>query len=184
MKIYTKKGDKGQTYLFGGGPFPKDSERIEAYGTVDELNSVLGCAVSELGPKSEFTSILTEIQKQLFIVGAELATVKPTPEMSQGFIKNSHVDLLEKQIDEWEAELTPLTRFILPGGTKASSWLHLARTVGRRAERALVTCSHDQALRPELIVYLNRLSDWFFVLARLLNHRAQVAYILWEGILK
>ena len=184
MKIYTKKGDKGQTYLFGGGPFPKDSERIEAYGTVDELNSVVGCALAELGETSEFSPILLEIQKQLFIVGAELATVKPTPEISQGFIKNFHVESLEGQIDAWEQELTPLTRFILPGGTKSSSWLHLARTVCRRAERALVTCSHDQSIRPELIVYLNRLSDWFFVLARLSNHRAKVPDILWEGILK
>lgn len=183
-RIYTRLGDDGETHLGDMSRVPKTHPRIEAYGTVDELNSVLGCAVSELGPKSEFTTVLTEIQKQLFIVGAELATLKPTPELSQGFIRNAHVELLEKQIDEWEGELTPLTRFILPGGTKASSWLHLARTVGRRAERALVTCSHDQTLRPELIVYLNRLSDWFFVLARLLNHRAQVADILWEGILK
>ena len=184
MKIYTRKGDKGDTYLFGGGPYPKDNERIAAYGTVDELNSVLGCALSQLGSEGEISRLLLEVQKQLFIVGAELASLKPTPEMVQGFIQNSHVEAMEKQIDEWEKELAPLKNFILPGGTAGSSWLHLARTVCRRAERAVVACARDHAMRPEIIVYLNRLSDWFFVLARLINHRAKVPDVLWEGILK
>jgi cob(I)alamin adenosyltransferase len=184
MKIYTKKGDKGQTHLFGGGPFPKDDKRIAAYGTVDELNSVVGCAAAELGDQSPFHPILLEIQKQLFIVGAELATLNPKVEMAKGFIQSAHVEALEKQIDGWEQELTPLTRFILPGGSKAAAWLHLARTTCRRAERDLVACSREQTFRPELIVYLNRLSDWFFVLARLINRRSGVSDILWEGILK
>lgn len=183
MKIYTKKGDQGQTFLFGGGPYPKDSERIEAYGSVDELNSVVGCALVELQDK-ELQSACLEIQRQLFIVGAELATLNPTPELAAGFIQDRHVQALEKQIDAWEGELEPLKKFILPGGAKAAALLHLARTVCRRAERQVVAVSHDQAVRPELLVYLNRLSDWLFVLARVVNRRAKVEDILWEGILK
>ncbi|MCE9625031.1 MAG: ATP:cob(I)alamin adenosyltransferase, partial [Deltaproteobacteria bacterium] len=105
MKIYTKKGDLGQTFLFGGGPYPKDSERIDAYGTVDELNSVLGCALSEMEDDPELADILREVQKQLFVVGAELATVAPSPEMAAGFIQSKHVVDLEKRIDAWEGEL-------------------------------------------------------------------------------
>ncbi len=185
MKIYTKKGDAGQTYLFGGGPYPKDSERIEAYGTVDELNSLLGCAHVELTTHdSDLAKNLLEIQKQLFVVGAELATVNPTPEMAAGFIQQKQVQALELQIDAWEKELEPLKKFILPGGNRPAALLHLGRTVCRRAERHVVTLSHDLAVRPELLTFLNRLSDWLFVLARLVNRRAGVGDVLWEGILK
>lgn len=183
MKIYTKKGDAGQTFLFGGGPYPKDSERIEAYGTVDELNCVLGCAIIEM-EKDELAIALSRVQEQLFVLGAELASVNPSVEMAKGFLQSSHVKGLEDEIDVWEKELAPLKKFILPGGSKAASFLHLARTVCRRAERKVVRLSHDQALRPELLTYLNRLSDWIFVLARVVNHRAGVADRLWEGILK
>ena len=183
MKIYTKKGDQGQTFLFGGGPYPKDSERIQAYGTVDELNSVLGCALCELEDQ-DLVATITDAQKQLFIVGAELATLSPTPEMAAGFIQPKHVQALEKQIDAWESELVPLQKFILPGGTKAAALLHLARTTCRRAERQVVTLSHDLAIRPELLIFLNRLSDWLFVLARLANLRSGHHDTLWEGILK
>lgn len=183
MKIYTKKGDRGETFLFGGGPYPKDSERIEAYGEVDELNSVLGTALVELSD-SRLADAVQEVQKQLFMVGAELATVNPSAELAKGFVSDRHTKLLELAIDAWEAELKPLQKFILPGGTKAAAQLHLARTVCRRAERRVVHLSHDQAVRDELIVYLNRLSDWIFVLARVANHRAGVEDVLWEGILK
>jgi cob(I)alamin adenosyltransferase len=183
MKIYTKKGDQGQTHLFGGGPYPKDNERIVAYGTVDELNSVVGCALSEI-TISEFSDRLCSIQEQLFVVGAELATVNPKPDMLKGFIQNSHIQKLEQDMDAWDKELTPLKKFILPGGSKAAAFLHLARTVCRRAERKLVKLSHDEVLRPELLIYLNRLSDWFFVMARIVNHRAKLGDVLWEGILK
>ncbi len=182
LKIYTKKGDAGQTFLFGGGPYPKDSERIAAYGEVDELNSVVGCVVTELKEK-DLQEILHRVQKELFVVGAELATLKPSVEMQAGFIQERHVANLEHEIDQWETELTPLTKFILPGGSKPSAWLHLARTVSRRAERSLVHLSHDLTVRPELLCYMNRLSDWFFVLARLINHRSKVQDILWEGML-
>jgi cob(I)alamin adenosyltransferase len=184
MKIYTKKGDRGQTFLFGGGPYPKDSERIAAYGEVDELNSVLGCVISSLSKASELSERLLEIQKQLFVVGAELATVSPSPEMAAGYIQASHSHSLERDIDAWETELEPLKKFVLPGGEPAAAFLHQARTVCRRAERAVVRLSHDQAIRSDLLVYLNRLSDWLFVLARLVNRRAGVPDILWEGILK
>ena len=183
MKIYTKKGDKGQTFLFGGGPYPKDDRRVEAYGTVDELNSVLGCAIAAL-PDAAIVSILQEVQKQLFTLGAELATVAPSLEMKQGYLNAAHIQGLEKQIDDWEAELQPLKKFVLPGGTMGSAWLHLARTLCRRAERRVVTLSFEGEVRPEVITYLNRLSDWLFVLARLVNHRESVPDILWEGILK
>jgi len=182
MKIYTKKGDRGETFLFGGGPYPKNSVRIEAYGTVDELNSVVGCALAELPPTSELASPLHEVQRQLFVVGAELATVNPSAEMAAGFIQKSHIESLEVQIDAWEQELQALKKFILPGGSRAAAALHLARTVCRRAERRTVALSHDQVLRSDLLIYLNRLSDWFFVLARLVNHREGVPDSLWEGI--
>jgi len=185
MKIYTKKGDGGQTFLFGGGPYPKDSVRIAAYGTVDELNSVLGCAhVEMITFDRDLAKCLLEIQKQLFVVGAELATVSPSQEMAAGFIQANHVTALETQIDAWESELEPLKKFILPGGNRAAALLHLARTVCRRAERESVALSHEISLRLELLVFLNRLSDWLFVLARLVNRRAGVPDLLWEGILR
>lgn len=181
MKIYTKKGDQGQTYLFGGGPYPKDSERIEAYGTVDELNSIVGCTLTEL-QEADLVAALEALQKELFQLGAELATLQPTPQMLKGYLQDSHIHKLEQQIDAWEKELKPLQKFILPGGAPAAAWLHLARTVCRRAERCLVSLSHDMPIRPELLRYLNRLSDWFFVMARLANHRARIGDVLWEGL--
>lgn len=184
LKIYTKTGDAGQTYLFGGGPFPKDNERIEAYGDVDELNTVVGLALAGLETEDPLRSDLLEVQKQLFLIGAELASVKPDAKMIAGFLQKKQIESLEKQIDAWETELEPLKKFILPGGHSAAAALHQARTVCRRAERSVVALSHDLQLRPELLIYLNRLSDWFFVLARVVNRRAGVEDILWEGILK
>lgn len=183
MKIYTKKGDKGQTSLFGAGPYPKNDIRVSAYGEVDELNSVLGCVLSELG-EEDLKETLLQIQKQLFVVGAELASVNPPEKMKAGFIQDKHVKFLEDLIDRSEAHLKPLTQFILPGGSKAAALLHLARTTCRRGERALVHLSQSQNVREELITYINRLSDALFVMARLVNARAQVKDVLWEGILK
>jgi cob(I)alamin adenosyltransferase len=182
MKIYTKKGDKGQTGLFGGGTLPKDDLRIAAYGTVDELNAVVGLAVSQ-GPQAEICARLIEVQKQLFTLGAELATLEPSAQMLKGYLQEGHVISLEEQIDWWEKELTPLKKFILPGGSMTAAYLHLARTVCRRAERSLVTLHQKQRLRPEVLKYTNRLSDWFFVLARYANHLEKKEDILWEGIL-
>jgi cob(I)alamin adenosyltransferase len=182
MKIYTKKGDKGQTGLFGGGTLPKDDLRIAAYGTVDELNAVVGLAISQ-GPQAEVRARLIEVQKQLFILGAELATLEPSPQMLKGYLQEGHVVTLEEQMDGWEKELNPLKKFILPGGATTATYLHLARTVCRRAERSLVTLHQKQRLRPEVLKYTNRLSDWFFVLARYANHLEKKEDILWEGIL-
>jgi cob(I)alamin adenosyltransferase len=182
MKIYTKKGDGGQTGLFGGGILAKDDIRISAYGAVDELNSVLGLALSQ-GAPGELQSCLIEVQKQLFILGAELATPEPSAQMSQGFLQEGQIVALEQQIDGWEQDLAPLKQFILPGGSMTAAYLHLARTVSRRAERQLVTLNRAQPLRPELLKYINRLSDWFFVLARFANHLGGQKDILWEGIL-
>jgi len=183
MKIYTKKGDKGQTSLFGGGPYPKNDQRVATYGEVDELNSVIGCVLSEL--EEEFLKKnLSEIQKQLFVVGAELASVNPPEKMKVGFIQSGHVKALENLIDHCEASLKPLAQFILPGGCKAAALLHLARTTCRRAERSLVSLSQAQVIREELIVYLNRLSDTLFIMARFANAKAKVEDVLWEGILK
>ncbi len=183
MKIYTKKGDKGSTYLFGGGPFPKDALRIQAYGTVDELNSVLGCAMTELSD-SKIKNEIQKIQKELFVLGSELSSVNPNEKMKAGFVQNVHVQAMEKQIDVWEENLRPLQQFILPGGSKASALLHLARTVCRRAEREVVSLSHQEEVRPECIVYLNRLSDYLFVMAREVNRIENQPDVLWEGILK
>ena len=183
MKIYTKKGDRGETFLFGGGPFPKDDKRIAAYGTIDELNAALGCALAEIGEDQGFTPRLLEIQKQLFVVGAELATLSPNAELAKGFLQAAASEALERDIDAWESTLPPLKKFILPGGSKAAALLHLARTVCRRAERELVGAAREQTIRHELVVYLNRLSDWLFVLSRAVNQRAKISDVLWEGIL-
>jgi cob(I)alamin adenosyltransferase len=182
MKIYTKKGDGGQTFLFGGGPYPKDYPRIAAYGTVDELNSVVGCALAEVQDARLHSQVL-EVQKQLFVVGAELASQNPSPEMIRGFIRDEHISALEGQMDAWDAELKPLKKFILPGGAKGAALFHLARTVCRRAERLVVALAREEPVRPELIKYLNRLSDWCFLLARVLNKKSGVEDVLWEGIL-
>jgi len=183
VKIYTKKGDKGETSLFGGGPYPKDADRIAAYGEVDELNSVVGCALTEV-KDSDLQEALQSLQKELFMLGAELATVKPSEKMVAGFIQGRHVAAMEERIDGWEGLLKPLKNFVLPGGTKAAGWLHLARTVCRRAERAVVKLAREENLRPEIVVYLNRLSDYLFVMARLVNLKSGVDDVRWEGILK
>lgn len=187
MKIYTKKGDAGSTSLFGGQQLTKDALRIQAYGTVDELNAVMGLCVSGVEQSKALDKVkeyILPIQKQLFTLGAELATPEPDKKMQQGFLSEEHVSLLEKQMDEWEESLTPLKKFVLPGGTFLAAYLHLARTVCRRAERLVVALSHQESLRPIPIQYLNRLSDWLFVLARYANHLAGQEDVFWEGILK
>lgn len=183
MKIYTKKGDAGKTSLLGGNSHSKDSLRIHAYGTVDELNSLLGLSAALMKDDSMKETLL-EIQKQLFILGTELAALHPSDEMRRGFIQDSHVTGLEHQIDTWEGHLKPLTQFILPGGSPASAALHLARTVCRRAERLTVSLHEKESLRAEPLKYINRLSDWLFVLARYLNQEEGGEEIGWAGILK
>lgn len=181
MKIYTKKGDRGETSLMGGDIVGKDHPRIDSYGSVDELNAILGMVLTYVNDP-EIQKLLREVQKQLFILGAELATPHPNDKMKQGFLQESHVIQMEDQMDAWEKELKPLTKFILPGGCPGGAALHFARTVCRRAERLLVHLHHHETLRDVPLRYLNRLSDWLFVLARLLNQREGEEDVLWEGI--
>ena len=180
MKIYTKTGDDGQTGLFGGPRVAKDDARIEAYGTVDELNSTIGVARAE-SPSDDLDGTLGRIQHELFQLGAELATPDPVRQASR-LLSAEHIAWLEASIDGTEARLEPLREFILPGGTLLAALLHQARTVCRRAERRLVTLA-DKApgtVRPELVIYLNRLSDLFFVLARAANSDAGVGDVAWR----
>jgi cob(I)alamin adenosyltransferase len=181
MKIYTKTGDAGDTGLFGGARVSKASERVETYGEVDELNSVIGLVLSEPFD-DQVTALLTSVQSRLFDVGAELATA-PDSKVALGIplVDEAEVLALEGAIDRAESELPPLKTFVLPGGSRAAGYLHLARTVCRRAERRLVALAAHEPVRPELLRYLNRLSDTLFVLARLANHRAGVVDVPWVG---
>ena len=182
MRIYTKTGDDGNTGLLGSRRVAKDDPRVEVYGTVDELNATLGVARAQgLDPEADRTVAM--LQDELFVVGSALAD----PSVQGPFhnaITPEHVERLEAAIDGLEAELKPLTQFILPGGTLAAAQLHLARTVCRRAERLAVTLSRQpsEAVPRDLIVYLNRLSDLLFVLARAVNRRAGVADVHWNGM--
>lgn len=178
MKLYTKTGDDGTTGLFGGGRVPKASARVDAYGTVDELNATVGLARSaELAPLAE--EILVRVQSELFVLGAELACV-PGKEgnMKMTLLQTSDAEALERAIDQAETELPPLKSFVLPGGSQAAAFLHLARTVCRRAERAVLSLE-EPAARKELVVYLNRLSDLLFVLARYENAKRNVDDVPW-----
>ena len=179
MKIYTKTGDAGETGLLGGR-VRKDAPRIEAYGTVDELNAVLGLVRSE-GPPSGVDALLERIQNHLFDLGAELASIGPAADRTPK-IGSAHIASLEAAIDEHEAGLAPLKEFILPGGTRAASALHLARTVCRRAERRVVSLAAvpDEPVSADLLIYLNRLSDLCFVLARFVNAAAGVPDVPWR----
>jgi cob(I)alamin adenosyltransferase len=179
MKIYTKTGDKGDTSLFGGQRVPKDALRIEAYGTVDELNSVLGIVAADNTDK-RVTEILAEIQNQLFDVGADLATPRPGGKGIKRFeVKDSA--WLEKTIDSLEGHLKPLRSFILPGGNPLAARIHFARTVCRRAERVVVRLSRNEDIGDGIMVYLNRLSDLLFVLARYVNHLSGTPEIKWKS---
>ncbi len=164
MKIYTKTGDQGDTLLFGGQRVRKDHPRIEAYGTVDELNSILGLARCEPLP-TEIDELVARIQNELFALGAELATPDPAAR-GTALIGPGHAAVLEQAIDCYEARLAPLKQFVLPAGTRAAALLHLARTICRRAERRLISlcAATAEPIGGELIVYLNRLSDLLFVL--------------------
>jgi len=168
MKIYTTTGDKGETSLFGGKRVPKDAARIEAYGTVDELNSALG-VVRAWKPAKEIDTIVGRLQNDLFILGADLAT--PDEKRTGGIerIQQVHVAYAERSIDAIEPLLKPLSSFIVPDGSHVASQLHLARTICRRAERCVVKLSREELIDAICIVYLNRVSDLLFVLARYAN---------------
>lgn len=178
MKIYTKTGDKGDTSLFGGGRVPKSSARIEAYGTVDELNSVVGLAAS-YPISSKGADWLHRVQQDLFVLGSDLAT-PPSSKAKAHRIAEEDTRMLEEAIDEMQAELPELKNFILPGGSPRGATLHLARTVCRRAERATVTCRETEEISDTALKYLNRLSDFLFVLARYENQQAGTKEEIWK----
>ncbi|MBC7385974.1 MAG: cob(I)yrinic acid a,c-diamide adenosyltransferase [Cryobacterium sp.] len=182
MKIYTKHGDQGETALFGGTRVPKDHLRIQAYGTLDELNASIGMAVTEM--ESHLVEVsalhpeLIRIQGEIFQLGAELATPNGI-KVSTALLGSEATRALEMSIDRMEAGLPALQTFILPGGTKLSATLHLARTICRRAERELVILHHSETMRPGALEYLNRLSDYLFVASRHANFSAKVADRPW-----
>ena len=163
MKLYTKTGDDGSTGLFGGPRVRKDNPRIEAYGTVDELNSVLGSGRAE-GLDHELDQIIQVVQNDLFSLGAELATTEPAAHGTR-LIGGAKIQVLEAAIDRYDSAVEPLKQFVLPGGSKAAAWLHLARTTCRTAERQLVTlvATSAEPISGDLVIYLNRLSDLLFV---------------------
>jgi cob(I)alamin adenosyltransferase len=177
VKIYTKTGDDGTTGLFGGARVPKSSVRVDAYGTVDETNAAIGIARAA-GVGAKMDALLAEVQSDLFTLGAELATVPgKTEKLKMRLLEGSDAEKLERAIDAAEEGLPPLTNFVLPGGTAGAAALHLARTVCRRAERLVV--GMDEPARRELVIYLNRLSDLLFTLARRANHDAGTSDVLW-----
>lgn len=181
MKIYTKGGDKGETGLFGGKRIPKDSLRIEAYGTIDELNSFIGLAIYNV-KNEEIKTLLKKIQNQLFDVGADLASpdddkaekhnIERTP--SRFYLE------MENSIDYFDSQLDELNNFILPGGSKSSALLHICRTITRRLERKVVALSKNEQVGENIIIYLNRLSDLFFVLSRIENKVSNIPDTIWN----
>jgi cob(I)alamin adenosyltransferase len=180
MKIYTKTGDDGQTGLFGGARVMKSDALVEAYGSVDETNACLGVARAA-GLSRGVDTALTRIQAQLFVLGAELATPEThRARIGLPLIGAADIAALEADIDQLEAGLAPLTSFVLPAGSPGASALHHARTVCRRAERAVVGIADPAQLRSELIIYLNRLSDLLFVMARAENQAAGVGDVAWQ----
>jgi cob(I)alamin adenosyltransferase len=181
FKIYTRTGDGGGTALFGGGRVAKDHPRVEAYGDVDELNAALGLARSiEMMPRVD--EVLVPVQRDLFAIGALLATPdreKMREQLSKARVDEERIAELERAIDDCEAELEPLRSFILPGGTPKASALHVARTVCRRAERRVVALQQVEELPELVVIYMNRLSDLLFMLARVANRRAGAGEVTW-----
>jgi len=185
MKIYTKTGDKGTTALFGGTRVPKHHSRIESYGTIDELNSHIGL-IRDQAIDPIHKKVLMEIQDRLFTVGAILATDPEKTTLKNGKdrlnipkISESDIKLLEDNMDNMNAALPPMTNFVLPGGHQTVSFCHIARTVCRRAERLASHLNDMEPFQPETLMYINRLSDYLFVLARKLSHELQAEEIKW-----
>ena len=177
MKIYTKKGDNGNTSLFGGQTVSKSALRIESYGTVDELNSILG-VVRSFNVSKSVDEWLNKVQHQLFVLGADLATSQNNNTRIDR-ISQDEIDFLEITIDQMDEELSPLKNFILPGGTPAAASIHHARTVCRRAERLTVACAMEVELSELTVKYLNRLSDFLFMLGRYENFKSGKKDTLW-----
>jgi len=182
MKIYTKTGDKGETGLFGGTRISKNSPRIEAYGTIDELNSYIGLAITELHDSS-VKSLLNKIQNQLFIVGSDLAAPKSTEDQKKNIVRipSEFYEEIEKSIDFYEEKLDKLTNFIIPGGSKSAAILHICRTIARRAERRVVALNSLEQINQNIVIFLNRISDLFFVLSRFENKVSNHPDVIWES---
>jgi len=181
MKIYTKTGDEGETSLFGGRRVSKSDARVDAYGHVDELNATLGVAAAAT-PEAFERDLLVSVQQDLFAIGGRLASPEPdrvAKALEKAVVPHERIEVLEQAIDRMQGELTPLRQFILPGGTPKAASLHVARTVCRRAERSVVALARVASVPREILMYLNRLSDLLFVMARLANHRAGVVDQTW-----
>ena len=179
MKIYTRGGDEGKTSLFAGGRVSKNHARLHAYGTVDELNSVLGVVLAAGAPEALVAS-LQRVQGELFVVGADLATPLEAPSNYVVRVSAQLISTLEAEIDEWDARLPALKHFILPGGTLCAALLHQARTICRRAERWVVALQDSEEINGETLRYLNRLSDWLFVAARYANYASNTPEVIWK----
>jgi cob(I)alamin adenosyltransferase len=181
MKIYTRTGDEGETGLFGGGRVPKDHPRVVAYGDVDELNSAIGVARAT-PPVELFDPLLESVQRDLFAIGGQLATPDPDKvarALEKADLSETRVAEFERAMDAADEELPPLRAFVLPGGAPKAAALHLARTVCRRAERSVVHLAGEGPMPGLFVVYLNRLSDLLFTLARVANHRAGTGDVTW-----
>jgi len=181
-KLYTRTGDRGETGLFGGRRVRKDSPRVEAYGTIDELNAALGVVATKLRQR-KLVATIQSIQNELFNIGAELASERPVRrakrEAAAFVLDDAKVTALEALIDEYDARVQPLRTFILPGGSEASALLHLARTICRRAERAVVTLAAKEPINDAVLAYLNRLCDLLFALARYVSKADGKRELLW-----
>ena len=180
MKIYTKTGDAGETSLFSGERVKKSNERVDLYGTIDELNSIIGLARA-FGQNDDLNNNLKYLSNLLFKFGADLATIQ-SEKLKRKIDRINEIDIeyLEKRIDEYDTHLPKLTAFILPGGSKRSAFLHQARTVCRRAERIAVEISNRENLGQHAIIFINRLSDYFFAAARYANHLEKLDDVTWE----
>ncbi|REG88669.1 cob(I)yrinic acid a,c-diamide adenosyltransferase [Algoriphagus antarcticus] len=179
MKIYTKTGDQGITSLLGGSRVPKSDLRIDAYGTVDELNSYIGL-LRDQAVNEKRTEFLKEIQDRLFTLGADLATAPGKDKVKKPDLHQEDVELLEQEMDQMQELLPPLAAFIVPGGHQSVSFCHLARTVCRRAERIAVELTSVEPVSDLVIQYLNRLSDFLFVLGRMMAHELKVDEVTWN----
>jgi cob(I)alamin adenosyltransferase len=180
-RIYTKAGDQGQTHLAGGQRVAKDSLRIDCYGTIDELNAFVGMAGVSCGDSlPELAAILRRVQHELFNLGSILATRPEDVHPKQARITSAEIEKLEEEIDRMNASLAPLRSFVLPGGSRLNTELHVCRTICRRGERIAVSLARKEEIPPEVIQYLNRLSDAFFVWSRWANHVLGLPEVLWE----
>jgi cob(I)alamin adenosyltransferase len=178
--MYTRTGDKGETGLFSGERVSKDSLRVEAYGTIDELSSWIGYTKTIVEDR-EFDALLERVQQDLFVVGTELATRPKKSETQKPEVTGAMVKRLEEEIDRLDAELPSLSMFIVPSGTRAATALHVARAVARRAERRTISVTREEKLNPEVVPYLNRLSSLLFVLARVVNKRSGIEEKVWSS---